>query len=343
MRNIGHTKTFRPEQPAEVGEEVVESGLIVQEAEQVASDQPEQVATMVNYDQQNEDDDQNAFSNARDCKLPFNIHDIKLWFSLVESKMQFAGIKKQWSKRQVLIQLIPPEYHTDFKHHLQLQEADAGAAAYYDLKKAILKKFGHKRADNFDKAIARVMTSSPSHLGNQIVGDICPSVRPLTGCHCADVVLGIWRRSLPVAVRNAIADMEFDAANYMAVFDRADSVWSSNAASTSVVSALTKASAAEVAAVSTPRGGQRGGRGNRGGRGGRGGGSGRGGANQGKGRGPRHADGPPDQACSLHWKFGKSAWVCADKHKCPWRDYESPRPSHNRNIVSSAEITNIED
>ena len=59
MRNIGHTKTFRPEQPAEVGEEIVESGLIVQEAEQVASDQPEQVATMVNYDQQNEDDDQN--------------------------------------------------------------------------------------------------------------------------------------------------------------------------------------------------------------------------------------------------------------------------------------------
>ena len=184
------------------------------------------------------------------------------------------------------------------------------------------------------------MTGSPSHLGNQIIGDICPAVKPFTGCHCADVVLGIWRRSLPVAVRNAIADMDFDAATYSTVFDRADSVWSSNSASASVVSALTKATAGEVAAVSF-RGRGRGGQ--RGGRGGRGGGSGRGGANQGKGRGPRHADQPPQEACSLHWKFGKSAWVCADKHKCPWRDFENPRPSHNRNIVASTEITNIED
>ena len=302
---------------------------------------------VVNYDQQNEADDANAISNARDVKIPFNKNDIQLWFSLIESKMQFAGLKKQWSKRQVLIQLIPSEYHNDFKHFLVLQEAEAGNNAYYTLKTAMVKQFGPKKADNFDKAIGRVMTGTPSQLGRQILNDICPGARPLQGCHCASIVLGIWRRSLPNVVRNQIADMEFDAANYIAVFDRADSVWSSNQASTTVVAALAK-SDPEVAAASARGGRGRGGRGNGRGRGGRGGGRGTGrGGSQGGGsqgqdrRGPRHPDQPPQEACDVHWRFGKGAWHCADRHACPWRDYESPKPRHNRNIATT-EIETIE-
>ena len=42
-------------------------------------EEPRQVK-MVNYDQATaEADDDNAFSNARDVKLPFNKEDIKLW------------------------------------------------------------------------------------------------------------------------------------------------------------------------------------------------------------------------------------------------------------------------
>ena len=300
----------------------------------------------VNYDQQNLEDDEGAIQNARDCKLPFNKNDIKLWFSLIESKMQFAGLKKQWSKRQVLIQLIPPEYHSDFKAYLQMQETEAGADSYYQLKSAIIKQFGHKQADNFDKAISRVMTSTPSHLGRQILHDICPQTKPLTGCHCAAVVLGIWRRSLPSVVRNSIADMDFNSATYSAVFDKADSVWSSNSASITVAATLASPQAAEVAAVSNKnRNNRGGGRGRGGGNGsGRGGGTNRGGAAGGQSgqggqngqgqsrRGPRHPDQPPQEACGLHWKFGKGAWTCADRHRCPWRDYESPRPRHDRNI-----------
>jgi len=178
---------------------------------------------MVNYDQASGQDDPGAIQNARDCKLPFNQHDIRLWFSLIESKMQFAGLKNQWSKRQVLVQLIPPEYHSDFKHYLQLQQDQAGEQAYYTLKTAMVKQFGLKRVDGFDKAIARVLTGTPSQLGRAIVNDICPGVTPLQGCHCADIVLGIWRRSLPTVVRNAVADMDFTAASYNLVFDKADS------------------------------------------------------------------------------------------------------------------------
>ena len=295
---------------------------------------------MPNYDQTDVDDDAGAYSNARDIKIPFNKNDIKLWFSLIESKMQFAGIGKQWSKRQVLVQLIPAEYHNDFKSYLIQQQTEAGADAYYALKSAMVKQFGPKKADGFDKAISRVMNGTPSQLGRQILNDICPNSNPLAGCHCADVVLGIWRRSLPSVVRNQIADMDFTAATYKAVFDKADSVWTSNAASTPVVAALAKNDPSEVAAASF-----RGGRGGRGGfRGGRGGQS-RGGGNQGGGTSqtPRHSDNVPAGACKLHKKFGKAAWKCADRHSCPWRDFENPKPRHNRNIVAETDIEIVED
>ena len=294
---------------------------------------------MVNYDMQSEEDDAGAIQNARDVKLPFNRQDVRLWFSLVESKMQFAGIKKQWSKRQVLVQLIPPDLHNDFKQYLIQQEDAAGNLPYYTLKAAIVKQFGPKRADGFDKAISRVMNGTPSQLGRQIINDICPDVNPLVGCHCADVVLGIWRRSLPQVVRNAIADTDFNSTTYSAIFDKADSVWTSNSASVSVVSALEKNEASAAASVAAV-GGRGGGRGAR--RGGRGQSSGNRGGGTSGGGAPRHSDNPPSNACNLHKKFGKAAWRCGDRHTCPWRDFESPRPRHNRNIVGEAEMTIID-
>ena len=306
---------------------------------------PPPAVRMVNYDAATGEDDAGAIQNARDVKLPFNKNDIQLWFTLIESKMQFAGLKKQWSKRQVLIQLIPPEYHSDLKQYLILQEDAAGDLPYKTLKDAIVKLLGPKsKADGYDRAVGRVMTGSPSQLGRQIMNDICPEVNPLAGCHCAGIVLGIWRKSLPTVVRNHIADMEFSAATFKQIFDSADNVWASNGAVS--VAAVTGNNSQEVAAAS--RGGRgaarpRGNRGNRGGAG-RGGGSGtQGGGTQGGGqrnqdRGPRHQDGPPSNACRVHWLHGKGAWFCADRHSCPWRDFESPRPRHNRNIVAGAEI-----
>ena len=79
----------------ENNEEVVE-GLVIEEAGPDNNEQvPPQAARMVNYDQASGQDDPGAIQNARDCKLPFNQHDIRLWFSLIESKMQFAGLKNQ--------------------------------------------------------------------------------------------------------------------------------------------------------------------------------------------------------------------------------------------------------
>ena len=90
-------------------------GHIVKSAEYLKVHAENQAVEMVNYNQQNQADEESTFSNARDVRLPFNKHDVKLWFSLLESKMQFAGLKKQWSKRQVLVQHISPEFHSQLQ------------------------------------------------------------------------------------------------------------------------------------------------------------------------------------------------------------------------------------
>ena len=77
-----------------------------------------------------------------------NKDDIHLRFSLIESKMQFAGLKKQWSKRK-----------------------------------------------------------------------ICPEVNPFSGCHCTNVVLNIWWRSLLQVVRNSITNLNINANTFAQVFD----------------------------------------------------------------------------------------------------------------------------
>ena len=86
--------------PLESTEEVVEGNIIevaenlkLSEGNNSTEPAPVQEVRMVNYDQQNEEDDAGAIQNARDVKFPFNKNDIQLWFSLIESKMQFAGIK----------------------------------------------------------------------------------------------------------------------------------------------------------------------------------------------------------------------------------------------------------
>ena len=44
-----------------------------------------------------------------------------------------------------------------------------------------------------------------------------------------------------------------------------------------------------------------------------------------KDRGTPHPDGPPDSACYLHWRFGKSAFTCKKKSTCPWKNFTKPK------------------
>ena len=39
-----------------------------------------------------------------------------------------------------------------------------------------------------------------------------------------------------------------------------------------------------------------------------------------------HPDGPPDNACPIHYKHGRGAYFCAARSTCPWKDIIAPRP-----------------
>ena len=148
--------------------------------------------------------------------------------------------------------------------------------------------------------------------------------------------------------------MEFEQNSYKKVFEHADKVWTSHRPEAPVVAAIKAENVAALkdstdvenpAVAAIRRGAGRGFRGGRGQRGGNRGGSnsnqgqggqGRGGGN-GRGRPPRTPTGPRhpqalEGSCYVHHQYGPEAWSCADRHNCPMRDVENPKPSHNRNI-----------
>ena len=47
--------------------------------------------------------------------------------------------------------------------------------------------------------------------------------------------------------------------------------------------------------------------------------------------GQPHPDGPPETACPVHWQWGRSAYYCAGRAYCLWKDNISPRPNNNSN------------
>ena len=136
-------------------------------------------------------------------------------------------------------------------------------------------------------------------------------------------------------IRTAIANMDLET-QFDQTLANADAIFHAlNKVNTPTVSAIqsekktasqtekkdTPTESAEVAAVRQTRG--RGGRFNprtsaAAGRG------------RGRGQGPRppptrnpfpHPDGPPEQACTYHWNYGKTAYNCLDITNCPWRTY----------------------
>ena len=47
---------------------------------------------------------------------------------------------------------------------------------------------------------------------------------------------------------------------------------------------------------------------------------------QSQGRATRHSDNPPENACGMHWKWGRQAYFCKDTANCPLANFVSTRP-----------------
>ena len=302
----------------------------------------------VPYDKENKDDGEDYWKRTGSIKLEWD-PDVQFWFNAIEAQLRQAQVFSQWTKREVLMPLLPKEIMEEVKHLFRLSQEEAGNTPYYDIKQAIIKIFGKKPQDGIDKALTRTLTNRPSHLAKQIIDDIC-KCRPALNCPCcANQVFGLLRRQLPTAVRNSIAGQPFNKSTYQEVLDEADEVYYSNKDQPAVAAVQAQASQSEKSEIAALReevaalrnfrksqggqgqGGQSRGGGQSNGRGqgqagqGRGGGAGRGG----RGRGPRHSDNPPPQSCKVHWLHGKNSWHCAAPQTCPWANFTVPKPTGN--------------
>ena len=281
-QNIGHTQRLRGVPEGEeagavnlevdevVEEEEVIEGLIAQPAEdlKVDADNSEEVVgegengehaevnIMAVFEDVNEADDDKALSSALRIIQGFEWkpNDINFYFNQLEIKMTTAGVKKNWTKFQVLTTVLPSAVQDEVKSILQKGETDfPNNDAYKILKHKVLKIFGQSEESRFERAMQRTLTGKPSQLARVLVNDICD--HELEGCCCKRAVAHLWKRALPIPVRQAIAHIEFNKVNFDNIVGVADSVFQSGRPSGVSIAALQQpasSSSAQVPQFQTP-------------------------------------------------------------------------------------------
>ena len=255
---------------------------------------------MAPYDQENGTDGEGATKAVFNIKQECDPKKIKMWFQILENKMQFAQIKAQWTKLQVLTTVLPAELLTHIEAFAAVPQASAGSKCYYDAKSRLMNIYGDKPHESYEKAIELVIVTTPSELARKIIGLICEhKQKPLQDCCCAKVVMGIWLKQLSPQVKQAIAPMQLGEGKMEETFRVADAVHRSMKTETQsmtqpVATIATTNKTLPIAALQ-----------------------------QARGRGQRHADNPPQSSCRQHWRFGKSAYYCrgTESSPCPWKEY----------------------
>ena len=319
----------------------------------------------VKFQDQNEADDEDYYKKVSSLKNRlFNTAEPEFWFTSIESSLKHMGVKKQWSKREVLHSLLPDDVQVRVKHILKKDQDTAGTHPYRTLKTELLKIYAPKPEAAFNKALSRNLTTCPSDLAAAIIDDLCTCDEPLASPCCQRVIWGLWSQKLPDALRQRLSGKTWNKENYKSILELADAFHDTNQAiastPTMTVSAATSNSKNDanetlpaipyaVNAVSRgSRGGnqnQRGrpprtGRGNRNNRGNRGNRGGQGNQNQNQpsstSRWPtaRHADVPSTvtNICFNHHTYGRSAFHCTDPLSCEWSTVPPcPRPPKSTN------------
>ena len=329
-------------------EEVVNEGLIVELPDGINNEPVVPVDIMVAFEDENGVDGDGALGNALKQleRLEWNQEDLPFFFNRVEIRMGIAQVRKNYTKFQVLSEIIPSKVQDQVKSLLRKTENDfPNNDAYKQLKNQILKIFGPRPEASMERALNRVMSGTPSELARCLVNDMC---KKELDCECCPSnVLAMWKKHLPSQVRAGIAHCTFNRQNFESMIELADKIYETQhvqgvaAYQVAAVGASGGGAAAsldetqpaipypEVAAIRGQRGGGR----NRG-RGGRRGGRGRGNQNSqssssGGRTGTKHPDLPAGDFswCGMHFKHGKNAFFCSDPSSCPWKDVYTKKPA----------------
>ena len=119
---------------------------------------------MAPYDKENGADGEGATKNMFNIRLECDTKKIKLWFQVLENKMQFAQIRAQWTKLQVLTTVLPANLLSHIKSFAALPQASAGVTCFYDAKLRLIDIYGEKPQESYDKATKWVRATTPSEL-----------------------------------------------------------------------------------------------------------------------------------------------------------------------------------
>ena len=316
------------------------SSDILEDSDTSANMPNEAIVAFEDEDGQNDDRAlQEACSSL--SRLQWDKDDLLFHFGQIEIKMAAVGVKKNFTKFQVLSTIIPKEVIDEVKPLLRMNETEfPNKDAYKQLKTEILRIFGPEPEDAVERALGRVLVGKPSQLARAVMNDITAK-KQLQCENCAAVIQTLWKRQLPENVRAGIAHCSFNQESFKETLDLADKIFATNRPASVAAVSMNETQPAipypvpEVAAI---RGGR--GRGRRGGRGrGRGSSSGTqqsnnpSGAGQESGasrhKGPKHPDLPAGTwtGCQMHHKWGKGAFFCSEPSTCPWKNVFSPKPS----------------
>ena len=273
------------------------------------------------FEDENGVDDEDWYKKKVEVK--WDQKDLLFFFNQLEDAMSFAGIRKQYTKRRVLVTNLPKKQVDDLKGLLRLNEASAGTTPYKTAKNRLIELYGPKEEDAYGRATNLLLTDLPSQLAKQIADQMC-TCQPHMPADCCAVraVAGIWRLQLPQVVKTQIAGKSLAGPEFETTLKLADDVFRS-IQTPSVSATEAGANTSEVEALTSQRGGQARGRG-QGARGQRGRG--------GRGRGAATAANQPDQektekekppagCCRQHQRYGKKAFYCMLPTKCPWKQY----------------------
>ena len=100
--------------------------------------------TMAPYDMENGQDGEGTTKAMFNIKLKCDTKKIKLWFQVLENKMQFAQIKAQFTKLQFLTTVLPASLLGHIEAFAALPQASVGATCYYDAKLRLIDINGEK-------------------------------------------------------------------------------------------------------------------------------------------------------------------------------------------------------
>ena len=184
-----------------------------QEAAEAAATAAAAAAVMVTFEDENGVDDNGAMKDAvaRVEKLHWLSDDLRFMFGQIEAKMKAAGVKKQYTKFQVLSGMLPVEVVNEVKHYLRMMEDEfVNNDSYKLLKTEILRIFGPKPEAAVERALGRVLTGLPSSLARALVDDICRCNPQLSTCCCPAIVSTLWRWQLSSQVKAGIAHCTFN-------------------------------------------------------------------------------------------------------------------------------------